>query len=233
MSTYPAQNNANSECNSLYSSQHCQYTTTIGPSSRKPCDKIACPGLGREVKAIIQTQIFRIKCFVIHSVAVLYTGEWKSYQCRNLTIPWSSKLMLTHYPVLKTLQWEKHAGFQNSDLWGTFREGEHPGACLVCLCLSYMRALSLMHPVRTPRGYFFFYGSAVRKLTHDARNFSSLHSSWENSTAHSFWLVEELAPKKEWFNDGSKAKTTHARSSISLWPTVICREGKEINFLLY
>lgn len=143
MSTYPAQNNANSECNSLYSSQHCQYTTTIGPSSRKPCDKIACPGLGREVKAIIQTQIFRIKCFVIHSVAILYTGEWKSYQCRNLTIPWSSKLMLMHYPVLKTLQWEKHTGFQNSDLWSTFREGEHPGACLVCLCLSYMRALCI------------------------------------------------------------------------------------------
>lgn len=28
-------------------SLHCQYTTTIGASSRKPCDEIACCGLGR------------------------------------------------------------------------------------------------------------------------------------------------------------------------------------------
>lgn len=47
-----------------------------------------------------------------------------------------------------------------------------------------------------PTGYFSFYGPAVRELTQKVRNFSSSSSSWENSTPHSLWLVEALAPRK-------------------------------------
>lgn len=172
------------------------YNTTTGPSPRKPCDKREHSWLEGEIEGVIQTQIYWIKFLVIQSVAILHTGELKSYPCRKLSIPWYSKSMLRYYLILKTLQWQKHTGFQNSDLWSTSREDEHLGARPLFLCFYYRRALSFLHPMKSPTGYFSFYGSAVMELTQNVKNFSSSSSFWENSTSHRLWLVVALAPRK-------------------------------------